>query len=53
MRDKTGATLVAMSGYTKEEDAQGATFDRYLVKPVNPDELLLILARISGAFGRQ
>jgi CheY-like chemotaxis protein/nitrogen-specific signal transduction histidine kinase len=44
MREKTAATLIAMSGYTKEEDAQGRVFDRYLVKPVHPDELLRLLS---------
>jgi PAS domain S-box-containing protein len=48
MREKTAATLVAISGYTKEEDDQGAVFDRYLVKPVHPDDLRLILASLGG-----
>jgi CheY-like chemotaxis protein len=44
MREKSAATLIAMSGYTKEEDAQGRAFDHYLVKPVHPDELLRLLS---------
>jgi hypothetical protein len=33
-----------MSGYTGEDDARGPVFDHYLVKPVNPDDLLKMLA---------
>jgi CheY-like chemotaxis protein len=44
LRGKTAAVLVAMSGYTREEDARGADFNHYLVKPVNPDLLLGMLA---------
>jgi CheY-like chemotaxis protein len=44
LREKTAAKLIAMSGYTKEEVAQGPLFDDYLVKPVNPDDLLRLLA---------
>jgi PAS domain S-box-containing protein len=44
MREKTAATLIAMSGYTRDEDAQRPDFDHYLIKPVHPDDLLRILA---------
>jgi PAS domain S-box-containing protein len=47
MRAKTTATLIAMSGYTRDEDAQGHDFDDYLIKPVNPDDLLDMLAGLS------
>jgi PAS domain S-box-containing protein len=48
MRGKSAATLVALSGYTKEEDAQGTVFDHYLVKPMNPDDLMKLLANPGG-----
>ena len=37
--------LVAMTGYAREENT-GAEFDHYLVKPVNPEEVLDLLARL-------
>ena len=37
--------LVAMTGYAREENS-GADFDHYLVKPVNPEEVLHLLAHI-------
>jgi CheY-like chemotaxis protein len=46
IRGRTPATLIAMSGYNREEDAQVVVFDHYLVKPVNPDTLLALLSRV-------
>jgi PAS domain S-box-containing protein len=45
IRGKTAATLIGMSGYNREDGAQVPVFDHYLVKPVNPDALLALLAR--------
>jgi DNA-binding response OmpR family regulator len=42
LRGRTDATLVAVSGYTQEDDARHSAFDRYLIKPVNPDDLLAL-----------
>jgi PAS domain S-box-containing protein len=44
LRGLTPAKLIAMSGYTQEDDTQGSVFNEYLVKPVNPDTLLTLLA---------
>jgi CheY-like chemotaxis protein len=44
-----GITLVAITGWAQIEDmkrAAGAGFDYHLVKPVDPDQLLNLLARI-------
>ena len=38
--------LVALTGYAPEEGAS-SIFDRYLLKPVDPDELLKILGELS------
>ena len=38
--------LVALTGYSRDEDrrrAQAAGFDGYLVKPVDPDQLIRVL----------
>ena len=35
-----------MSGYMKDEDVEEDLFDHYLVKPVNPEEVLHLLAHI-------
>jgi PAS domain S-box-containing protein len=48
MREKTAATLIALSGYTKDEDARESVFDHYLVKPTNPDHLMKLLASLGG-----
>jgi CheY-like chemotaxis protein len=42
-------SIVAVSGWARESDRQRsleAGFDRYLVKPADPDELLKLLADI-------
>jgi CheY-like chemotaxis protein len=46
--------LVAITGYGRASDrlaSQEAGFDEHLVKPVQPDELLRVLARIQGQSG--
>jgi hypothetical protein len=47
-REKTAATLIAWSGYTKEEDTQRPLFDHYLVKSVHPDDLLRLPSGPAG-----
>jgi signal transduction histidine kinase len=47
----SGALLVALTGYGQEQDRRRsleAGFDIHLVKPVDPDELEAILARLEG-----
>jgi len=47
-----GATLVAMTGYGRQQDREAATaagFDHYLVKPVNTTQLSDILAAAAEA----
>ena len=48
LKERTAALLIAVSGYTKGEDNRGTVFDDYLVKPINPDDLLELLADIGG-----
>jgi signal transduction histidine kinase len=46
----TGATLIAMTGYGRQQDretALAAGFDHYLVKPVNTVQLSEILAQVN------
>ena len=46
--------LVALTGYGQASDrvaSHEAGFDEHLVKPVQPDELLRVLARIQGQSG--
>ncbi len=43
LRESRAVTLIAMSGYAKDDDPRRATFDHYLVKPVNPEDLLALL----------
>ena len=46
-----GAALVALTGYGREEDrarALDAGFDHHLVKPVDPDVLEGLLARLAA-----
>jgi DNA-binding response OmpR family regulator len=41
-----GATLIAISGYDRDDDrmlAQGAGFDHHLVKPIDCDELIKLI----------
>jgi CheY-like chemotaxis protein len=48
----TGATLVAMTGYGRQQDrdsADAAGFDHYLVKPINTVQLSEILAGVGAA----
>ena len=48
----TGATLVAMTGYGRQQDREtsmAAGFDHYLVKPVNTTHLSDILAAVAEA----
>ncbi|MHB1558512.1 MAG: PAS domain-containing hybrid sensor histidine kinase/response regulator [Isosphaeraceae bacterium] len=44
LRRQTNIPLVALSGYAAEESTS-LLFDAYLVKPVEPDELVRVLAR--------
>jgi two-component system CheB/CheR fusion protein len=44
LKKRTSAFLAAVSGYAPKEDGREAVFDRYLVKPVNPDAILGLLA---------
>lgn len=49
------AVLIAMTGYGQDEDrrrAEEAGFDHHLVKPVDPDVLQQLLARITSATTR-
>lgn len=44
---------IALSGYAKEEDRRRALltgFQMYLSKPFDPDELLIMVASLSGRF---
>lgn len=46
-RETAGIRLVAITGYDQDEDRREgarAGFDRYLIKPVDPDELVALLA---------
>jgi CheY-like chemotaxis protein len=48
----TGATLIAMTGYGRQQDREAsmaAGFDYYLVKPVNTTQLADILAAAAEA----
>jgi CheY-like chemotaxis protein len=48
----TGATLIAMTGYGRQQDrdaSMAAGFDHYLVKPVNTMQLADILAAAAEA----
>jgi len=47
-----GSTLVAMTGYGRQQDretALAAGFDHYLVKPIDTDQLAAILATVARA----
>jgi CheY-like chemotaxis protein len=47
-----GATLIAMTGYGRQQDREtsmAAGFDHYLVKPVNTTQLADILAAAAEA----
>lgn len=49
-------TLVAMTGYGKEEDkhrSQAAGFNAHLVKPVNLEDLQLLLQHTTGSPANQ
>ena len=51
LRQTYGLRGVALSGYGMEEDlrvSRAAGFEAHLVKPVDPNELKMILARIAG-----
>jgi CheY-like chemotaxis protein len=51
-----GATLIAMTGYGRQQDRDAATaagFDYYLVKPVNTAQLADILAAATETNGRR
>jgi signal transduction histidine kinase/CheY-like chemotaxis protein len=51
-----GATLIAMTGYGRQQDRDAATaagFDHYLVKPVNTAQLADILAAATETNGRR
>ena len=51
MPQSTGATLIAMTGYGRQQDrdaAQAAGFDHYMVKPVNTVELSDLLAEATA-----
>ncbi|HBZ05143.1 MAG TPA: hybrid sensor histidine kinase/response regulator, partial [Massilia sp.] len=51
MPQSTGATLIAMTGYGRQQDrdaAQAAGFDHYMVKPVNTVELSDLLAEAAA-----
>ena len=50
-----GAVIIAVSGYGQEEDrrrSQEAGFDHHMVKPVDHDALLKLLAQSAAAAGR-
>ena len=52
MAQTAGSTLIAMTGYGRQEDraaALAAGFDHYLVKPVNTAQLAEILAAVARA----
>jgi len=54
MRETADMHLVAVTGYGRASDrvaSHEAGFDEHLVKPVQPDELLRVLARIQGQSG--
>jgi len=47
-----GATLIALTGYGREEDRQragAAGFDRHLTKPLDPDLLRTVIAEAHGS----
>jgi PAS domain S-box-containing protein len=44
LKGRTSAFLAAVSGYAPKEDDREVVFDRYLVKPVNPDAILGLIA---------
>jgi PAS domain S-box-containing protein len=49
-----GAYMIALTGWGQEADrrrSQEAGFDRHLVKPVDPQELMVLLAELNGAKG--
>jgi PAS domain S-box-containing protein len=49
-----GVVLIAVTGYGQAEDrrrALAAGFDLHLIKPVNPDDLLRVLAKIQRQMG--
>lgn len=51
MPQSTGATLIAMTGYGRQQDreaAMAAGFDHYMVKPVNTVELSDRLAEVAA-----
>ncbi len=48
LREVIACPLVALTGYAPEE-AASSIFDRYLLKPVDPDELLKILGELVRA----
>jgi signal transduction histidine kinase/CheY-like chemotaxis protein len=52
MPEAAGATLVALTGYGRQQDRQDASsagFDHYLVKPVNTVQLTQLLGTIGAA----
>jgi signal transduction histidine kinase len=52
MPQAAGATLIAMTGYGRQQDrdaAKAAGFDDYLVKPVNTMQLTQLLAEVKAA----
>ncbi len=54
MPESADMHLVAVTGYGRASDrvaSHEAGFDEHLVKPVQPDELLRVLARIQGQSG--
>jgi two-component system CheB/CheR fusion protein len=51
-RQRGGLCLIALTGYGRASDRQATTqagFDYHLVKPVQPDELLTVLARAQAS----
>jgi PAS domain S-box-containing protein len=53
--DLAGVHLVALTGWAQEEDRRqsiAAGFDRHLVKPVEPDTVLELLASLPARVGR-
>ncbi len=50
LREVVACPLVALTGYAPEE-AASTIFDRYLLKPVDPDDLLKILGELVRSQG--
>ena len=48
LRDEMPIPIIALTGYAPNPEA-GSIFDRYLLKPAKPDELVDLLAELMGS----